>query len=194
MKINKTMIIVASILGGIAALGGGYMSLSENISKKLDEFIGVTEIKGNQGFSNPAFEALMKAAGWIKGQAWCMYLARMVWKNTMPELVWNEAKKLISGSTQGSYNAVKNSKSNVIFITDRPQKGFIAVWQSKMNPTLGHAGIVKSVNADNTFNDVEGNTNRLDSREGEGVYAKKRNLTGISSDLLLRGFIGFKVS
>lgn len=187
------MIVTAAIIAaGLAALGGGYALLSNKIIDKADDFVGINEKYGNKGFEDPSFEDAMRKAGWRTGQAWCMYFARMIWMNHMPSYIWSEAKALLSGSTQISYNKVRDSKVKHVFITDKPRVGFIAIWQSKADTTLGHAGIVYKLNQDGTMQTIEGNTNRLDSREGEGVYEKNRDLVGIGNTLRLRGFIGFK--
>ncbi len=67
-----------------------------------------------------------------------------------------------------------------------PCPGLIAIWQHG-DTAAGHAGIVEMKTKDG-FYSMEGNSNEAGSREGDGVYRKKRLLTPMGN-LKLLGFI-----
>lgn len=71
----------------------------------------------------------------------------------------------------------------------RPEKGAIAIFQQMGEPTRGHAALVTAIDwrTDN-FDTIEFNTNEAGSRDGQGVYWKKRSLIS-NTPLKLLGFV-----
>lgn len=69
---------------------------------------------------------------------------------------------------------------------DKCEDGFIAIY-GKEESTSGHTGIVSSKWQNDSFVCIEGNTNQQGSREGDGVYEKKRRRK--HGNLILLGFI-----
>lgn len=152
-------------------------------------YLGKTEILGNQGFTDPTFEAEMKEEGWMKGYAWCMILCRVVYVNAYPEKE-KELRKLI---VPGVMNTYRNMVNAAYPIGQMPQIDSLVIWEQLKNgkPTgFGHAGICSALN-DNGFKSIEGNTSTAKVREGfivaENTHtmAEKIRTTG----LRLKAFI-----
>ena len=158
------------------------------------KYIGIKEKKGNKGWFNEKFEKSMRAIGFKTGHAWCAYFVERVW--TDAAIIYNSKiltgiKKLFSGSTQKTYTNIEKKGDLYGFkIYNSPKVGDIIIWQRKDKPNLGHTGIVVSVLNENNIRVVEGNTNGVGSREGDGVYLKNRSVYGTKS-LNVRGYIRF---
>lgn len=154
-------------------------------------YVGRTELKGNKGFNDKAFEKELKSVGWYMTAPWCAFFVRLIlvkaYRNN-PELL-AKVKKLMSGSTQASYNAFV--KDGTFTVDDTPAVGAVVIWQHG-NTASGHTGIVQSFDlAKNTMTVIEGNTNASGSREGDRVAIKLRtiNRPHTVSGLNLKGFI-----
>lgn len=167
--------------------------ISEIIATIAESYEGITEVKGNMGFKDKEFEALMEDVGWQKGEAWCAYFTELVWKKAYSDSpdVLNKLDKLFKAGAVATYNSFKASKE---FTVDKhPKRGDLVIWQTWKNNTphwTGHAGIVIAVTNDNEFISVEGNTNSSGGRDGIEVALKHRKLTfDAKNGLVLRGFI-----
>lgn len=168
------------------------MTRSETIVRTAQNFLGETEITGNQGFNDQEFENLMEAVGWDKGQAWCAYFCELVWKLSYinsQDIVRN-LDLIMSGSAMGTWNGFKKSLDWETSTAAKP--GSVVIWQSYKagKPTWqGHAGIVESVE-DVNFTSIEGNTNDGGGREGYIVARKVRKYNFDSTKgLVLKGFV-----
>ena len=181
---------------------GGYNyvkgKFSEYIGSFASEWIGVDEIGNNQAFGNTVFQSMLKNVGWKSSEHWCMYFAKAVHY----EVFKNERQainKLLSGSTQGSFNAVKKDTNGIYEAVESgpPKNGDIAIWQRTNAPGTGHAGVVVKVNNNGTMDTIEGNTGGQSISDGDTVARKVRpsvigqNIPG--STLKLRGFIRKKL-
>jgi surface antigen len=123
-----------------------------------------------------------------------MYFAKAVhteaFKNNPTEVA--KINKILTGSTQGSYDSAKNDKSGTYTISDTPKKGDIQIFRNSATG-MGHAGIVTDVNSNNTVSTIEGNTSESNIANGEYVAKKVRpskvgtKLT--NSNLVVRGYI-----
>lgn len=189
-KYIKYSLFATLLIGGVIIFTSWRSKAANVAARFLDEI----EVGNNQGFTNKAFEQMMKDVGWRGGEAWCMYLAKAVWMQAFPKKAALIAKYL-TGSTQTSW---KNAKANPeIFkvITDgKPMPGDIVIWQSTTNSTLGHAGIVKNKKSDQ-YEVVEGNTSLQGARDGQGVEKNTRNLEQgyVDGTLKVLGFIRLKL-
>lgn len=161
-------------------------------------FDGIKEIGNNAGFSNEAFENMLREIGWKGGEPWCMYFAKAIYVNALPKLA-DDFSKSLSGSTQLSFNnvALGKSQSLEVITSGKPRVGDIAIWQRLNDSSKGHAGVVIKV-TDNgqKFETIEGNANYQPSFQGEGDLVDKiehdLNYNGTNStypNLKLRGFI-----
>ena len=171
---------------------------SQYIGSFANEWIGVDEIGNNQAFGNNVFQSMLKNVGWKSSEQWCMYFAKAVhWKVFKNDR--QQINKLLSGSSNGSFNAVKKDTNGIYEAVESgpPKNGDIAIWQRTNAPGTGHAGIVVKVNNKGTMNTIEGNTGGKSISDGDTVARKVRpsvigqNIPG--STLKLRGFIRKKL-
>jgi hypothetical protein len=118
----------------------------------------ITEIQPNAGWTNPVYEADMKALGWEKGDEWCAASAILDWKKGYAgsPVVWQIASKLVSLNSQ---QMARNFHADPVWPTSTsiPKLGAIVVWQAGNSAVEGHCGIVVTING-NRFTSVEGNT------------------------------------
>jgi len=146
-------------------------------------YVGQTEIKGNQGFKDKAFEKKMVAVGFNKGDAWCAYFAELVWKEGGQESKTFSASAWI---TAMKFQAAGYEWSGV------PVPGALVVYRSFKNGkplATGHIGIVTEVTADG-FKSVEGNTSASGSREGTLVGLREHSFRWSENNgLRLMGFV-----
>jgi len=157
-------------------------------------FIGQQELTDNSGFKSETLERLMREVGWNKGDAWCVYFAKMVWYDMVPRAYRPVILKAISGNSQQAYKNAKNDTTGILKVTKYPKKGDIAIWQHVDNGVTswrGHAGVVTKVNT-GSFLTIEGNTNTSGGSEGYVVAEKQRGYDFTKNNgLRLKGFITF---
>lgn len=154
--------------------------------EEAKKYIGKTEILGNKGFKDPAFEAEMIEEGWHNGYAWCMLFCRVVFVNCYPEKS-AELRKLF---VPGVLNTFRNLRDAAYPVGNLPQIDSLVIWAQVKNGKqtgFGHAGIVSALTQDG-FKSIEGNTSSPGVREGWIVAenAHKLNSTG---SLKLLGFV-----
>jgi hypothetical protein len=151
------------------------MTRAELIVSIAKQYIGKKEKPGNSGFFDAAFQKLMVAAGWLLGQSWCAYFAKMVWKQAYansPELL-SVINRMLNGGAIMSLNNMKNNGRFIVNMT--PVIGAIVIWKHGSGPQ-GHAGLVIGIDG-NTLTTIEGNTNNSGSREGDCVAQKLRTVS-----------------
>lgn len=160
-----------------------------------DKWVGIKEIGFNKAFSNEVFQNMLKNVGWNSGEAWCMYFAKAIHYEVYKDKpqVQEKIKKILTGSTQQSFNNAQNDKTGTYTTTTSPKVGDIAIWQNKYDLSKGHAGVVAQVNRD-TITTIEGNTGDRNVSEGDLVAKKQRpkqinQPLGSGSNLILRGYI-----
>ena|SRR5688572_6160536 len=171
------------------------------------QFIGEKEKPNNGGFYNPELQAMMTAAGHKKGESWCCYFAEAVFVKAYPDKE-KELRRFFSGSCVQTFRnfrdgvKVKDGKGGIKLITwphgisEKPLVNSLVLWQRYKdgNPTgLGHAGIVTEKVTETIFKDVEGNTNRDGSREGEVVFPKTRSTAWNENGLNVMGFVPIEI-
>lgn len=121
----------------------------------------ITEIEPNKGWTDPAYEADMKAIGWEKGDEWCAASAILDWKKgyAAKPAIWAIAKKLVSLNSQ---QMACNFHADPVWPTSThiPKLGAMVIWQEGNSAVSGHCGIVVAING-NQFTSVEGNTTSL---------------------------------
>jgi hypothetical protein len=175
-------------LGVTAVLLIGWRRRAATVAAR---FIDQKEIGQNSGFADAAFEKMLRDVGWQGGEAWCMYFAKSVYMQAFPNKA-DQINRVLTGSTQQSWKNAIDNPGVFRVITDGPaRKGDIVIWQSTKNPTLGHAGIVERKKGIDDGITVEGNSGLGDTREGEGVSDKQRELVpgAVMGSLKLLGFI-----
>jgi hypothetical protein len=123
--------------------------------------VGVKETKGNRG---PKIKEYLNIVGLGEGYAWCAGF--VCWCVAKTSQAANVVVKLqFSAGVLAMWN-----KNKELRVAD-PLPGDIFIM--KFSNGLGHTGIVTGVTA-TEINTIEGNTNDGGSREGDGVYKRKR--------------------
>src|SRR5690606_30887270 len=123
------------------------------------------------------------SVGFYKGAPWCLFFARLVWK---------EAGQDISKISASSYTCVKNNTDNW---HSTPIVGAIAIYWTYKNGKYqgnGHGCVVTEVNSAKEYTTVDGNTTDKGGREGIMVAIRHRHLNKESwtkDGLQLKGFI-----
>ncbi len=173
------------------------LNRKEKIIRYANKWVGnVEEISGNMGFTDKEFESLMHEYGdFRKGDPWCMSFVKMIWTKKTKGKYQELLDRLMTPSTQGTFANFEKDKSNKFYVSKKPKRGSIVIWQKFVNgsPTYqGHAGIVTRVGL-NSFSTIEGNTDDTGTREGYTVSKKKRDYNwNVNNGLRLKGFINLK--
>lgn len=164
-----------------------------------DEYINLTEKRGNLGWNDPDLERRMVDVGWQSTWAWCALFTEMIWMESYPDsrLMRKVITKLSSASATATYanfdKESRNPNSTIdVKVCREPVAGAIVVWRYGTS-WKGHCGIVECYDkGSKVFTTIEGNTGLSGSREGDGVFNKTRDLdfdTHKSKGLNLLGFI-----
>jgi hypothetical protein len=151
-----------------------------------EQFKGIQEIPGNQGWKEDKFipKSLvlgqkMGAVGWQKGWAWCMLFAQVLSELYLTQFntaYVNEFRKLFSPSATKTLANFR--KAHPEMVSDTPSNNSIAIWQQYKSgkPSWeGHAGIVKEMNYPYLLS-IDGNTSNKGGRTGDGVYEVLRHI------------------
>ena len=169
------------------------MDIRQTIKDTALSYVGQKELKANSGFTNDVFQQKMEGVGFDKGEAWCALFAELVWCEAYSKIdsrMITDLQKLFSDSAVKTWSNFK--KMPKFKTSNKPEIGDLVVWQKYNNGEAhwtGHVGIV--IEPDKLwFWTVEGNTNGIGGREGDGVYKKQRdyNFT-VENGLRLLGFI-----
>jgi len=174
------------------------MNIRDLIVQTAKSYIGMKEVGKNAGFENAIFEEKMKGVGFDSGEAWCSLFAELVVCEAYGKLDSTYIYKLQKIFSENAYKTYTNFKNAKGFkVSNKPEPGNIVFWQSYKNNEpvkngswfTGHVGIVTGVHQ-LYFDTVEGNTNAAGSREGQGVYEKKREYDFYkNTGLRLLGFV-----
>lgn len=141
-------------------------------------YIGVREHGHNKGAEVEMFQRAVD--GKAQGEAWCMAFVQYCVKKVEEEF------GIRSNLPRSEHVRSTWNKTIPTFKGDKCELGYIAIY-GKDESLSGHTGIVSEKWQNNMFVCVEGNTNALGSREGDGVYEKKRKRQ--HGNLILLGFI-----
>jgi hypothetical protein len=190
------------IVGFLAIIGVSFINYRKKQIKKTGlMFEGIEEVGSNQGFTNAAFEKMMRDVGWKDGEEWCSYFAKLVYINALPKFE-DDIRKWFSGSSQRTFENVQSGKTDKFEIVEgRPKKGDVVIWQRKAAPSKGHVGVVVKTYAGNPnkFDAVEGNTNYDPAFSGDGQLVDVvphetaiGETDSVYKSLRLRGFIRLK--
>lgn len=140
--------------------------------------IGVKETYANRGTLVDLFET---SVGGVLGQSWCMdFLQAMI---AYVEVTLHiQSPFPATRACTAAWNLGKKAALNPL----TPLPGDVIIWQHG-ETWQGHCGIILAQDS-LTYTTVEGNTNDDGSREGDGVYLKKRAKGG-SQTLREVGFL-----
>ncbi len=136
--------------------------------------MGVTEVPlgSNNG---PEVRKYLKSIGLGPGYAWCM--AFVYWCVNEAAMAAKMENPLVrTGGVMAQLNQVKGKTVKIfkeINVNDlRPGDIFIMSFSGG----LGHTGFIERVSGDTVFT-IEGNTDQGGSREGVGVFQKRRKIS-----------------
>jgi hypothetical protein len=177
------------------------MKVDDKIVEVALSYEGEKELKGNSGWENKALEDKMVISGWQHGQAWCSYLAEVVWCEAfeaIEPLLLPSIRKLFSANAVKTYENFWGSN----FITnEEPVKGALVIWQKVRDnePSYvkesqwirGHIGLVIDDQiGQEKFITLEGNSNSEGGREGIEVARQTRGFDFLKENgLQLLGFV-----
>lgn len=139
------------------------------LSRTYTQEIGVRELTGkNDGVR---VEEYLASVNLGKGYAWCAAFVK-----------WCLMRCGISSPVTAWSPSAHNSK-NVVYakgqLLQEPEKGDVfTVWYPSLK-RIGHTGFYDGVAGDGLVYTVEGNTNDGGSRNGDGVYRRKRRLKAL---------------
>ncbi|MFD1630561.1 CHAP domain-containing protein [Pseudopedobacter beijingensis] len=147
------------------SLSGGYLLKKQQadlqsrnrIVQLARNEIGVRELTGNNDGKRVA--EYLKAVGLQQGSPWCAAFVSWVFRQAgfaLPRTAWSPA--MFNASVN-----VKEAQTAVVFGIYFPELKRVA-----------HVGLVERVDGDWLMT-IEGNTNVTGSREGDGVYRKRRH-------------------
>lgn len=152
------------------------MKLAESVASIAESQIGVRETKTNGG---PQITEYQKAT-WLPPGAWAWCAAFVCW--VVREAIKGRSVTFPRPETAGAWD-FENWCRGVDYsvLLKKPhngsiQRGDIVVF------TFSHIGIaLGSPDSEGWVNTCEGNTNEDGSREGDGVYKKRRHVSKIRS-------------
>jgi len=177
LLIGVCLLFVGLTIGNAGALTSDYdtgedKALIEKVSNVYTSQIGVRELTGhNDGVQ---VEEYLASTGFKKGNAWCAAFVTWCFNTATPEI--NTPRSAWAPSW-----FVKNivySKGKII--TDKPRQADTFGIYSAKDKRISHIGFIDHWDTgDEYFISVEGNTNLAGSREGDGVYRKRRLKTAV---------------
>ncbi len=169
------------------------MDINKVIIDTARKYIGQKEIPPNQGFIDTKFQELMEIVGWEKGFAWCALFAELVWKEAYSQRdssMISVVDKLFSAGSVQTFVNFRNAKWE---ISDVPQLGALAIWQTFRNGKFewtGHTAIVSEFNVGTKMmKTIDGNTSDRNTREGDLVAEVSSSYVKDRGTLRLRGFV-----
>lgn len=158
-------------------------------SEVIVKYIGEKEGKGNAFDESTELGRRLTEAGHIDGEAWCALLMEVIHKEAYPERLL-ELDALFSKGAVATFKILQDQEFPVLTY---PKVDAMAFWQKFVDGKAGwqgHTGLVTKVNADDSFESVEGNTNEAGSREGTTVMVKPHRMNwDTMTGLRLLGFI-----
>lgn len=135
-------------------------------------WVGLAESRQNTSWRDPQglgrgerFPGFLRTVGWTPPEAYCAAFAKAVFAAAGADT---------QGMTLGSVESFDNLRR--IGRTTREPSAGCAFFMQHGSSGQGHAGIVTGAARDGVFATIEGNTDALGSREGDGVYAKSRKV------------------
>lgn len=133
--------------------------------------IGVREATGKN--DGKAVEMYLKTVGLGKGYAWCAAYVK-----------WCLNQAGISNTLNGMALTAHN-KSKIVYYKNKwyttPKPGNVFTLYYASLKRIGHTGFFHRQINSSVYETVEGNTNEAGSREGDGVYKKKRSFNATYS-------------
>lgn len=129
--------------------------------------VGIREQGGNN--RGPMVELIQETIGRAEGESWCMAFVQTC-------LAYAELKTGIQSpivATEGCMDCWDRTPQSQRVKTS-PLKYAIVIWNYE-GTYKGHTGLITEVTLESYMRTVEGNTGSDGSRDGDGVYYKKRD-------------------
>ncbi len=141
--------------------------LRDCLKETYSSYIGVRETEGNN--NGPEIRLFLKSCGLVGKYAWCAAFVNYCYKECGIETVKSPAWS----PSWFTNDKVIYKRDNTI--KRQPQPGDVfGVWFSSKN-RVAHVGFIDEWSNGKSYAiTVEGNTNVAGSREGDGVYRKRR--------------------
>lgn len=163
MKYKIIFIFIFMFSFGI--LGSENMEVRIKLIESINTQLNVRETSANRG---PMIDKYLKEVNSGLGNPWCGAFvgSNLTWQNiTNPHSAWspNYAKQIDI--------IWKSKRNNNIKLLP----GDVVTFYYANLGRVGHVGFFEKIDKDGYFITVEGNTNGGGSREGDGVYKKKRD-------------------
>lgn len=140
---------------------------SPSLDQVYQSYLGVREKSGRN--DGPEVEKFLKNVGLGPGYPWCAAFV----KTCLLEAGIKSASRIngMALSTENKSHFIYRARKHL----GEPEPGDVfTIWYSSLG-RIGHTGFFhKKINS-SFFETVEGNTNDAGSREGDGVYRKKRS-------------------
>lgn len=143
----------------------------EKVKRIYTSQIGVREATGNN--DGKAVEMYLRATGLGKGFSWCAAFVR-----------WTFDSARVKTSITAWSPTAHNDKNIVWFqrvMKKEPLSGDVFTLWFASKKRIAHTGFVDRRINGSVVQTVEGNTNDAGSREGDGVYMKKRSINSLYS-------------
>lgn len=134
------------------------------------KWLGVRESGHNSGKEVEAFQRAVD--GVASQEAWCAAFVSYCVKAV------NKKYGIVNGFRMNEWVKGMWMNNKLSYSIKQPIPGSIILMRSKTNDAKGHCGIVASY-FEGTATVIEGNTNEVGSREGDGVYRKRRYLADL---------------
>ena len=140
-----------------------HLGVRDQVQKTYVSKIGVREATGRNDGKD--VEAYLKYVWLAKGQPWCA--AFVSWTFGQHGIKKPRSGGCVQLMEQGKTIFIKNKASQI------PQKGDVFFIWFANKKRVAHTGFIDQWGDDIVIT-VEGNTNEAGSREGDGVYKKRR--------------------
>lgn len=142
-------------------------TLFPSIQEAYNKYVGVREKSGKN--DGPEVKYFLSTVGLPEGYAWCAAFVKACLLEAGVETA-----KVINGMALSCENKKNMVYKGSKFIKDPQPEDVFTLWYEKLG-RIGHTGFFdKEVNS-SIYETVEGNTNEAGSREGDGVYKKRRS-------------------
>jgi hypothetical protein len=150
--------------------------------------IGVREERRNGGKRVDQYQA----ASWLEKKhwgPWCATFVCWVIREVMKEMGMKDSKTFSRPQTAAAFGFEEWSMEQGSETWTKKNPGSDIAAGDIVIFNFSHIGFATSApNASGFFTTVEGNTNQAGSREGDGVYAKRRNISTVRSRIRFREF------
>lgn len=142
--------------------------------------MGIKEIPQNRGWEGPEgkrLETEMRQLGWTPPNPYCAYWGMKIWYHAYLSVgradLADLVVKTLSPNAQQCYKKAQDSQFK---ISGTPQPGSIGI-MALGDTSKGHLIIVGRVAKNGLIDTFEANTNFSGSRDGDGLYQKRRNVS-----------------